>query len=88
MHLSATDPSKRAKDAREKTELIPGGVLPGAEQRSADIYAAITIRETRRPAAWFLEYFFWRAPEAYQGKGFAKLPDAEFGETLPLRTGG
>ena len=63
--------------------------LPGAEQRSADIYAALAdIRETRRPAAWFLEYFFSLAPEAYQANGFAKLPDAEFGETLPLRPGG
>jgi hypothetical protein len=43
----------------------------------------LTIRETRSPAAWFLEYFFSRASEAYQANGFAKLPDAEFGETLP-----
>lgn len=48
----------------------------------------LTSRETRRPATWFLEYFFSRAPEAYQANGFAKLPDAEFGETLPLRPGG
>ena len=45
----------------------------------------LTIRETRSPAAWFLEYFFSRASEAYQANGFAKLPDAEFGEMLPLR---
>ena len=48
----------------------------------------LTIRETRSSASWFLEYFFSRASEAYQANGFAKLPDAEFGETLPLRPGG
>lgn len=63
--------------------------LPGAEQRSADIYAALADHpRNAKAAAWFLEYFFARAPEAYQANGFAKLPDAEFGETLPLRPGG
>jgi len=62
--------------------------LPGAEQRSADIYVALADHpRNTKAAAWFLEYFFSRAPEAYQANGFAKLPDAEFGETLALRPG-
>ena len=44
--------------------------LPGAEQRSADIYAALADHpRNAKAAAWFLEYFFSRAPEAYQANG-------------------
>ena len=59
--------------------------LPGAERRSADIFVALADhpRNVER-AAWFLEFFFSRAREAYQANGFAEISSAEFGQTLPL----
>jgi Bacterial extracellular solute-binding protein len=66
--------------------------LPGAEQRSADIYAAVADHPRNAAAAeWFLEFFFSRAHEEYEISGFAEVSAAEFGETLPLpppQTGG
>ncbi len=59
--------------------------LAGAEQRSADIYAALVDHpRNAEAAAWFLEFFFSRAHEAYEANGFAEMPAAEFGETIAL----
>lgn len=59
--------------------------LAGAEQRSADIYAALADHpRNAEAAAWFLEFFFSRAHEAYEANGFVEMSAAEFGETLAL----
>ena len=58
--------------------------LPGAEQRSADIYAALADHpRNAKAAAWFLEYFFSRAPEAYQANGFANCPTRNLERRCP-----
>jgi len=62
--------------------------VPGAERVCGDLYAAKALEPRNgQAAALFLEYFFSQAAEAYPAGGFARLPDAEFGQTLALTQG-
>jgi hypothetical protein len=63
--------------------------LPGAEQRSAYIYAALADHPRNAKGRRMVSrVFFLAGAQSVPSNGFAKLPDAEFGETLPLRPGG